>query len=407
MRPFHWKKLAPHESEGSVWKLTKDLYRSKVEKGIRFENLDNLFSMKSGKNDSVSSGRTSKKGAQSKSNVVLDLRRANNIAIMLHRFKKPFPTIRAAILELDTSALRLEEISSLGQYIPSNEEIAKLKSWKGDVGVLGPAERFFIEIMSIPRYRERLKILEYVQSFNDHVQEARGRIAGLKCCFSELRDCTELHEVMESLLAIGNYMNYGTSMGNASGFRIDALLQASTMKANASNITLLEYLVKILQESNEDLVRKLPERLMHLDEGVRSSISVIAEQISQMKQGCRLIQTEVENANDGDSLKSKLPEFYASAQTEVSELENDLKVLELLIQKRAIIFDGILNQAVEILFVEVKHFYGENREEVNQETFCNVFVQFRNNFISALQVNFILHFSPNPSVPSLHPYLKL
>jgi hypothetical protein len=45
-----------------------------------------------------------------------------------------------------------------------------------------------------------------------------------------------------------------------------------------------------------------------------------------------------------------------------------------------------LQQGVEKLFVEVKKLYGENREEVNQEMFCNVFVQFRNNFISALQV---------------------
>ena len=326
MRPFHWKKLAPHEADGCVWKLTKELYRPKVEKSIHFENLDNFFSMKSAKTDLLSGSRKSKKEAHSKSNVVLDLRKANNIAIMLHRFKKPFSMIRTAILDLDTSSLRLDEINSLSQYIPSSEEITKLQSFKGDVGVLGPAERFFFEIMSIPRYKERLRILEFVQSFKDHVQEAKGCITGLKHCFMELRECSELHEVMESLLAIGNYMNYGTSMGNASGFRIDALVQASTMKANSSNITLLEYLVKSLQESNEDLVRKLPERLMHLDEGVRSSIAVISEQVSQLKQGCHLIAREMQAADESENVKRKLPEFYCAAVSDVTSLEQDLMV---------------------------------------------------------------------------------
>jgi diaphanous 1 len=326
MRPFHWKKLAPHESEGSLWKSTKEKYRTRVEKQIRFESLDNLFSMKIAKSDSSSGSRKSRKEASSRSNVILDLRRANNIAIMLHRFKKPFSTIRAAIMDLDIGALRLEEISSLGQYIPSSDEIAKLKSWKGDSSLLGPAERFFFEIITIPRYKERLRILEFVHGFQDQVREAKSCIAGLNCCFSELRDCSELHEIMESLLAIGNYMNYGTSMGNASGFRIDALVQASTMKANSSNITLLAYLVKSLQETNEDIVRKLPERLQHLDEGVRSSIAVISEQVTQLKQGCLLIRREMEVAEEGDHLKTKLPDFLSSALSEVGVLESDLQV---------------------------------------------------------------------------------
>ena len=40
-----------------------------------------------------------------------------------------------------------------------------------------------------------------------------------------MQECGGLHHVMEVLLAVGNYMNYGTSMGNAAGFRLEALDQ--------------------------------------------------------------------------------------------------------------------------------------------------------------------------------------
>jgi hypothetical protein len=60
---------------------------------------------------------------------------------------------------------------------------------------------------------------------------------------------------------------------------------------------------------------------------------VISEQVTQLKQGCQLILTEVESADEDDSLKAKLPEFYSSAQIEVTALEHDVKVCNIYQQR--------------------------------------------------------------------------
>ncbi|EKX54110.1 hypothetical protein GUITHDRAFT_63706, partial [Guillardia theta CCMP2712] len=178
---------------------------------------------------------------------LLDLRRAQNIGIMLSKFRCSLRKIREAVVELDADVLTLDDVASLKQYVPTDEEMEMLRAFDGDARDLGIAERFFLEILSVPRYRERLSVFEFVKSFEDRWQEATSGISTLRLALLELKDCKGLHQVLENLLAIGNFMNFGTSMGNAGGFRLDALEQVSNMRSNVDKdgtvCTLLDYLV--------------------------------------------------------------------------------------------------------------------------------------------------------------------
>ena len=80
---------------------------------------------------------------------------------------------------------------------------------------------------------------EYVQGFHDKLGEMEGHLLVLGAAFGELKVCRGLHRLFEVLLSIGNYCNHGSSMGNASGFRLEALGQAARM--SLSNVLIQSY----------------------------------------------------------------------------------------------------------------------------------------------------------------------
>ena len=63
---------------------------------------------------------------------------------------------------------------------------------------------------------------------------------------------------MEVLLAVGNYMNYGTSMGNATGFRLEALDQATRTRSKVDNSTLIDYLISRFAATGQDDILSFP-----------------------------------------------------------------------------------------------------------------------------------------------------
>mgnify|MGYP001375976507 CR=1 FL=1 len=61
-----------------------------------------------------------------------------------------------AVRALDETILTAEKVSQLLKLVPGEEEELLLLSFEGDVDSLGKVERFFLELLSVPRVRHRL-----------------------------------------------------------------------------------------------------------------------------------------------------------------------------------------------------------------------------------------------------------
>ncbi|KAJ1472956.1 hypothetical protein T484DRAFT_1838135 [Baffinella frigidus] len=90
---------------------------------------------------------------------------------MLSKFRCSLRSIRDAILALDSKVLTPDDVASLEQYVPTDDELALLRAFDGSAEGLGIAERFFLEILEIPRYKERLAIFSSLHSFDDVAAE--------------------------------------------------------------------------------------------------------------------------------------------------------------------------------------------------------------------------------------------
>jgi hypothetical protein len=118
---------------------------------------------------------------------MLDRWRAQNTSILLSKFRCSLATIREAVIKLDPAVLSPDDVQMLKLYIPTDEEAALLRSYEGPPSSLGIAERFFLEILEVPRYRERLCCFEYLQAFDDKDAEVTHNLEVLAACCDELQ----------------------------------------------------------------------------------------------------------------------------------------------------------------------------------------------------------------------------
>ena len=191
-------------------------------------------------------------------------------------------------MQLDPTVLSPDDVHMLKLFIPTEEEANMLRSHSASaasltsLASLGIAERFFLEILEVPRYKERLMCFEYLNGFDDRDREVTRHLAVLSACFVELQECHGLHHLMEVLLAVGNFMNYGTSMGNATGFRLEALDQAARTRSKVDSTSLIDLIVARMAVLGQEAVLCFPDALPHLEAASKISRSHTADVVMQV-----------------------------------------------------------------------------------------------------------------------------
>ena len=65
---------------------------------------------------------------------------------MLSRIRMPYAAIRKALLDVDDVLLSVENLRSIRQYCPINDEVDQLLQYNGDRNLLGEAEKYFLEV---------------------------------------------------------------------------------------------------------------------------------------------------------------------------------------------------------------------------------------------------------------------
>ena len=108
---------------------------------------------------------------------LLDLTRANNIAISLKAFNDfTFRSLAETIYDVDPDCKIIDErvqfIPNL--LLPTAKEIQAIKKYKGEDDELIPAELFFRQLVPIKRIDEKVEVLQAMSTFDEHVKEARA-----------------------------------------------------------------------------------------------------------------------------------------------------------------------------------------------------------------------------------------
>ncbi|KAJ8610708.1 hypothetical protein CTAYLR_005675 [Chrysophaeum taylorii] len=262
VKALHWEKLEEDKIDVSltVWVEPSEL---NLVEDDDLALLEEMFAtvpkaLKKKKNSESSSS------SLKKISLLKDARRASNVAIGLTYFSKRFgdddsATCRA-VLGLDEwfDAPRLRSLQAL---LPTPDEVAAVRGYKGDPEKLARPERFFRATLPFPELGSRIDIGIFRAEYDEVAWEARHAAKTVQAACDSLRDSAGLALVLRSLLKFGNALNAGLSCGEAKGVSIASLDRVATAKANDGS-SLLDFLAGVLAKKNQvsllDFVDDIP-----------------------------------------------------------------------------------------------------------------------------------------------------
>lgn len=153
---------------------------------------------------------------------------------------------------------------------------------------LGFAERFILQVGSIPRLQQRLECLQYMQRFGASLEATYAEIGTLGSACQQLQGSALLRRFLSVVLHLGNTLNRGSFRAGAEAFRIECLTRLAEVRANRAGLSLLQYAVGALTRVDS-------QRFGSADgsKGETLSVSCLAEQLSSVKGAAKLDIAEI------------------------------------------------------------------------------------------------------------------
>eukprot|EP00467_Chlorarachnion_reptans_P021371 CAMPEP_0114497672 /NCGR_PEP_ID=MMETSP0109-20121206/6458_1 /TAXON_ID=29199 /ORGANISM="Chlorarachnion reptans, Strain CCCM449" /LENGTH=1511 /DNA_ID=CAMNT_0001675087 /DNA_START=1 /DNA_END=4536 /DNA_ORIENTATION=+ len=332
MRRFHWENLKGKGSKASYW---NNVDESSIE--VNFEEFEELFGVVKKKKKKKKKKKGKKDSSKNKAEVnILESRRAYNISIVLARQRASYDQIKEALLQLDMKFLTPERVSQLTSICPTPEELDLIKGYidtGGDAQRLGMAEKFFHCVGAIPRLRTRLEIIAFRQAFIPQLHHMEVSINIIELAIRQVNSSSALRESFATILALGNYMNSGTSKGNCRGFSLRALERLSLSKTNDNKTTLLGYIAKYAHEKKSSIL-ELNKQVSYVAESTKIDFSKIAHELEQVKRSLKKTKDEMNQLSKKgfvfrifsrskevkDDFVSKTSPFYTHAKKQLERL---------------------------------------------------------------------------------------
>uniref|UniRef100_A0A8C1I7T8 Dishevelled associated activator of morphogenesis 1a n=1 Tax=Cyprinus carpio TaxID=7962 RepID=A0A8C1I7T8_CYPCA len=376
LKSFNWTKLSEVRT---VWLDLDDL---KVFKQLDLEDIEKTFSayqrhviltfnafyslQKESEDDTV----TSKKVRELS---VIDGRRAQNCNILLSKLKLSNEEIKRAILTMDEQEdLPKDMLEQLLKFVPEKSDVDLLEEHKHELERMAKADRFLYEMSRIDHYQQRLQSLYFKKKFAERIAEIKPKVEALSKASKEVLQSKNLRQLLEVVLAFGNYMNKG-QRGSAYGFRVSSLNKIADTKSSIDkNVTLLHYLITILEQKYPK-VSLIHEDLHDVPVAAKVNMTELEKEINNLRTGLKSVETELEYQKSqpqtyGDKFVSVVSQFITVAGFSFSEAEDSLQDAKDLFEKA------------------VKHF-GEDATRMQPDEFFGIFDQFLQAFSEAKQDN--------------------
>ncbi|XP_062858302.1 disheveled-associated activator of morphogenesis 1b isoform X2 [Trichomycterus rosablanca] len=368
LKSFNWAKLSENKLEGTVWAEVDDC---KVFKILDLTDIEKTFSayqrqQKETEDDTLTSKKV-------KELSVIDGRRAQNCNILLSRLKLSNEEMKRAILTMDEQEdLPKDMLEQMLKFVPEKSDVDLLEEHKHELDRMAKADRFLYEMSRINHYQQRLQSLYFKKKFAERIAEIKPKVEALTKASKEVLQSRNLKQLLEVVLAFGNYMNKG-QRGNAFGFKVSSLNKIADTKSSIDkNITLLHYLITIL-EKKYPKVMQFPEDLQNVPEAAKVNMTELEKEINNLRSGLKSVESELEFQKQcpqeaGDKFVSVVSQFVTLASFSFSDVEDSL------------------NEAKELFVKAVKHF-GEDTGKTQPDEFFGIFDQFLQAFSEARQEN--------------------
>ena len=183
--------------------------------------------------------RTSKSNAKIR---IVDDKRFNSMSIMLKRLP-PLDQIAAAFRSLDDQ-FGQTKLAIVIQTLPTAEELQLI----ADSGVaeddLDAPERFILMCSRFPQISARLDCWHFKIIYEELYTDLLKPLSVISSAIDSLANSTSLVKAFNVVLSVGNYLNGGTSRGQADGFDISMLAQLDVTRDTENKLNLVDFCAK-------------------------------------------------------------------------------------------------------------------------------------------------------------------
>uniref|UniRef100_A0A8B9ZXX2 Dishevelled associated activator of morphogenesis 2 n=1 Tax=Anas zonorhyncha TaxID=75864 RepID=A0A8B9ZXX2_9AVES len=372
LKSFNWRHqngIGCERIHGTIWNEIDDLKAFKV---LDLEDFEKMFSAYQRHQKEMGSTEDLYLSTRKvKELSVIDGRRAQNCVILLSKLKLSNEEIRQAILKMDEQEdLAKDMLEQLLKFVPEKSDTDLLEEHKHEIERMARADRFLFEMSRIDHYQQRLQALFFKKKFPERLAEAKPKVEAILLASKELIRSKRLRQLLEVVLAFGNYMNKG-QRGSAYGFKVSSLNKIADTKSSIDrNITLLHYLIMIFEKNYPDIL-DIQSELQHLPEAAKVNLVELEKEVNNIKTGLKAVEAELDYQKrrireSGDRFVPVMSDFITVASFSFSELED------------------LLNEARDKYAKALKHF-GENEGKMQPDEFFGIFDTFLQSFAEAKQ----------------------
>uniref|UniRef100_A0A8B9RVJ8 Dishevelled associated activator of morphogenesis 2 n=1 Tax=Accipiter nisus TaxID=211598 RepID=A0A8B9RVJ8_9AVES len=310
---------------GTIWNEIDDLKAFKV---LDLEDFEKMFSAYQRHQKEMGSTEDLYLSTRKvKELSVIDGRRAQNCVILLSKLKLSNEEIRQAILKMDEQEdLAKDMLEQLLKFVPEKSDTDLLEEHKHEIERMARADRFLFEMSRIDHYQQRLQALFFKKKFPERLAEAKPKVEAILLASKELIRSKRLRQLLEVVLAFGNYMNKG-QRGSAYGFKVSSLNKIADTKSSIDrNITLLHYLIMIFEKNYPDIL-DIQSELQHLPEAAKVNLVELEKEVNNIKTGLKAVEAELDYQKrrvweSGDRFVPVMSDFITVASFSFSELED-------------------------------------------------------------------------------------
>jgi hypothetical protein len=281
---------------------------------------------------------------------LLDPKRSNNCNIMLRGVKMAPADIKKAVASFDDSILKEDQLRAIKDFVPTPEEAQVLKDYSGDKNELAPAEQFMLETLSVPSFGVKISAMLFRIQFSEKSDIAKTEINLLSKAIDALKANKKFQDLLEIVLAFGNYLNGQSNRGGCWGVRLNSLPKMFEVKSADGKLTLMHYFVDFVEKKHKELISLL-EDLKAAEEASRLNIRETNSKVNELKTGFNIIDTQL-NAPDVDS------KFKSAMQPFVDKARETIQALDSRVSKLEPGFKEILNYYGEPAATETEDFFG-------------------------------------------------
>ncbi|KAL6046271.1 WH2 domain-containing protein [Balamuthia mandrillaris] len=333
MRPLHWSVIPKNKIEQTVWNAAAVEDAPPIK--VNVSELESLFSISPTvqRRKSIAATPSSKSSTSSSAGMLLPLQRVNNIAILLSQFKTTQDKIQEAIWQMDEDMLCIDRVKALKYIAPKEEEIELLMGYahpqqdSTDDDKLGPAERFLLKLMEIPRLNERLDTFLWKKQYSTLVQDVQRDTETVLSACIQVKTNQKFPQLLKTILALGSVLNRDNHLSSSHGFRMESLTKLTETRGKHKDVTLLHYLKKEIENQMPSLLN-FHEELQSIEAASKVSIENITAELKQMKielsrvhQQIVLCQKHHSDAETKDRYVAVMMPFYNEAKAEIEALE--------------------------------------------------------------------------------------